>query len=189
MSVHSNFVKTLQPTYMTEIYSCYDSTHSTRKMAHRLNQPNRLLDIGHKGISYTGPRMWNDLDSNLKLVNNLNTFKHKIKDMFFKGLQEIEDDIYLTKLILSNFCLQFLYIEGYHGLRGFIVPSVFLATPVCRKFSFSFSFMSILFIYINILSYIHSFLAFLLYILMWQIDSLTHTQGPCIYISWLVKNC
>ena len=35
--------------------------------------------------------MRNDLNSNLKLVTNLNTFKHIIKDIFFKGLQERED--------------------------------------------------------------------------------------------------
>jgi hypothetical protein len=85
------FCNDLSPTYMSEIFSLYDSTHSTRKMKHRLNQPNRLLDIGHKGISHIGPRMWNDLDSNLKGEIGLNTFKHKIKNNFFKGLQERKD--------------------------------------------------------------------------------------------------
>ena len=39
---------------------------------------------GQNGISYQGPNVWNTLHYDLKSANNVNSFKHKIRDKFFK---------------------------------------------------------------------------------------------------------
>ena len=46
-------------------------------------------------LSSLGPKIWNSLPSDLKSANNLNSFKHKIKDKFFKDLQNQENSPYL----------------------------------------------------------------------------------------------
>ena len=39
---------------------------------------------GQKCLSYLGPKLWNSIPSDLKLANNPDTFKHKIKETFSK---------------------------------------------------------------------------------------------------------
>ena len=52
-------------------------------------------NAGQKYLSYLGPKLWNSLPSELKPTNNINTFKHKIKENFFQNIQKEEDDIYV----------------------------------------------------------------------------------------------
>ena len=44
-----------------------------------------------------GPKLWNNLTSNVKSVSdiNLNKFKHDIKEIFFEDLKNKENDIYI----------------------------------------------------------------------------------------------
>ena len=44
-----------------------------------------------------GPKLWNNLHSNVKSVINVNvnTFKHEIKGKFLEDLKKKEDDIYV----------------------------------------------------------------------------------------------
>ena len=44
-----------------------------------------------------GPKLWNNLHSNVKTVINVNAnkFKHEIKEIFFEDLKKKEDDIYI----------------------------------------------------------------------------------------------
>ena len=46
-------------------------------------------------LQYLGPKIWNNLPSDLKSAKNPNTFKHKIKENFFQQIQKEEDDIYV----------------------------------------------------------------------------------------------
>jgi long-subunit acyl-CoA synthetase (AMP-forming) len=41
-----------------------------------------------------GPKIWNKIYSEIKEATNSNTFKHRVKDKFFKDLKEQEDSIY-----------------------------------------------------------------------------------------------
>ena len=70
-------------------------TYGTRKGKSRLIQPKRNLNIGQKALSYIGPRLWNDLSSVIKSAENVNVFKHDIKDHFFNVLKTKEDDVYI----------------------------------------------------------------------------------------------
>ena len=49
---------------------------------------------GHKGIAYLAPSIWNELPSDMKLIPNLNTFKHKLKKWFLENLKKEEQNIY-----------------------------------------------------------------------------------------------
>ena len=51
---------------------------------HRFQLPFKRTNIGQKGISYTGPKIWDSLSTEVKLSKNSNTFKHKIKNDFFE---------------------------------------------------------------------------------------------------------
>ena len=50
-------------------------------------------NTGQNGLSYLGPKIWNTLSSDLKSAKNINSFKHKIKNKFFKDphTQEITE--------------------------------------------------------------------------------------------------
>ena len=49
---------------------------------------------GHKRIAYLAPSIWNELPSDMKLIPNLNTFKHKLKKWFLENLKKEEQNIY-----------------------------------------------------------------------------------------------
>ena len=46
-------------------------------------------------MSYLGPFIWNGLLDNVKLSNNVNTFKHKVKKTFLTLFREKDQDIYV----------------------------------------------------------------------------------------------
>ncbi len=70
-------------------------THNTRRSVARLELPSKSTDIGQKGFSYIGPKLWNELPPNLKFCSSTNDFKHKVKNNLFSTLQRKEDDIYI----------------------------------------------------------------------------------------------
>ena len=80
---------------MSDIYNQINYTHGTRRCYRRLELPFKNTFSGQKGLSYIGPRLWNDLPFDLKNCSGANAFKHKIKDDFFKKLKKKEDDIYI----------------------------------------------------------------------------------------------
>ena len=49
------------------------------------------------GIALEEPwnSIWNSLSSDSKSANNVNSFKHKIKENFFQNIQREEGDIYV----------------------------------------------------------------------------------------------
>ena len=59
-----------------------DTLHNTHKSKHRLIFPHRKNNRGQKGLSFMGPKIWNNLHSELKTIKDVNTFKHKIKNIF-----------------------------------------------------------------------------------------------------------
>ena len=90
-----NFFNGTAPAYADEIFHPADQSRVTRRSKFRLNVPFRKNNTGQKCLSYQGPKIWNSLPSDLKSTNNVNIFKHKIKENFFKKIQREEDDIYV----------------------------------------------------------------------------------------------
>ena len=72
------------PAYADEIFHPADQSRITRRSKFRLKVPFRMSSTGHKFLSYQGPKIWNSLASDLKSTNNVNTFKHKIKEISSK---------------------------------------------------------------------------------------------------------
>ena len=83
------------PAYADEIFHPADQSRITRRSKFRLNVPFCKSSTGQKCLSYQGPKIWNSLASELKSTNNVNTFKHKIKENFFEDIQRKEDDVYV----------------------------------------------------------------------------------------------
>ena len=75
------------PGYTNEIYQTADETSFTHRSLIRLHPPTRRTKKGQKCVSYIGPKLWNNLPKELKTIKNVNTFKHQIKNNFFKDLQ------------------------------------------------------------------------------------------------------
>ena len=86
-SVFKFFQKTC-PNFMTEIFDPVENQNMiTRTSILRLHQPKRKTKSGMNSLSYVGPSYWNKLPSNLKISENLNSFKHSLKKSFFQDLK------------------------------------------------------------------------------------------------------
>ena len=89
------FFNNSAPSYMSEMFSPVGQGRITRRSKNKLNLPFRKTNMGQNGLSYIGPKIWNSLQSDLKSSNNVNSFKHKIKDKFFNDLQKRENSPYI----------------------------------------------------------------------------------------------
>ena len=89
--------KEATPAYVSEMYHPVNQSHDTRRSKYKLHKPLRSTNLGQNGLSFIGPKLWNNLYSNEKSVINVNvnTFKHKIKGKFLGDLKKKEDDIYI----------------------------------------------------------------------------------------------
>ena len=68
---------------MNKIYRTTNKNNTvTRKSSLKLFQPLRTKALCEKCLSYLGPFIWNDLPDDVKMSNNVNAFKHKIKKTF-----------------------------------------------------------------------------------------------------------
>lgn len=90
-----NFINHLAPAYIAEIYCLVEQSHATRSFFQKLILPFRTSNRGLRTISYLGPRLWNALPTVIKSAGSANTFKHKIKEMFFAEIQKKEDSPYI----------------------------------------------------------------------------------------------
>ena len=86
--------KYMSPTYTSELYKTFNHGHKTRKSSCRLQLPYRNTSYGHKALSFSGPKLWNNLPAYIKSSSNTNAFKHDIRKLFFKGFQKKEDSVY-----------------------------------------------------------------------------------------------
>ena len=57
---------------------------TTRASLLKLNQPLRRTNHGQNNISYIAPIIWNNLRNSLKTTDNLKTYKHRVKEHFFR---------------------------------------------------------------------------------------------------------
>ena len=52
----------------------------TRNKFAKLKIPFHKTSMGQKAISFVGPSLWNSLPELIKKADNLNTFKHNVKN-------------------------------------------------------------------------------------------------------------
>ena len=70
---------------MDEIFSHVDCNRiPTRYSYQKRKLPHRRTNHGLRALSYIGPSLCNNQDKTLKISASLNTFKHNIKDYYFR---------------------------------------------------------------------------------------------------------
>ena len=89
------FFNKMAPDYTSEIFHPSHSRHNTRMSTYKLDLPFRKSVYGQKTLSYLGPKTWNSLPAQIKLCKNVNSFKHDIKNLYFKRLQKSDDSIFM----------------------------------------------------------------------------------------------
>ena len=78
---HSN----IAPEYMDEVFFKTECNRiPTRYSYQKLKLPHRKKNQGLRALSYVGPFLWNKLDNSLKMSAFLNTFKHNLKNQYFR---------------------------------------------------------------------------------------------------------
>ena len=77
-----------------------------------LEFPFRESNTGQKYLSYLGPKTWNSLPSELKSIDNISTFKHKIKENFSQNIQKEEDHIYVLVSMSDSALLNYVLSKG-----------------------------------------------------------------------------
>ena len=139
------------------IYDLYKSSGqdeiNIRSSVLKLKHLSRSTCSGQNTLSYLTPTFWNNLPTCLKLPNS---FKHGVKEHFFKTLKNKEQDIsihfcllkwHVASISISNCCLIFknvsaievliLYIFDFHV----VLVLVQLQVGLWVSFTFNFRFM------------------------------------------------
>ena len=84
------------PQYVSEIYKTSNQNNTVTKNSYlKLFQPLKTKILAQKCLSYLGPFIWNGLPDDVKLSNNVHTFKHNVKKSFSTLLREKDQDIYV----------------------------------------------------------------------------------------------
>ena len=88
------FFSEMCPQYMNEIYQTTNQNNTvTRNSSLKLFQPLRTKAL--RQSFHLGLFIWNRLPDDVKLSNNVNTFKHEVKKTFLTLLREKDQDIYI----------------------------------------------------------------------------------------------
>ena len=77
------------------MYNPVEQSRYTQRSSKQLKLPNQITNRGLKTLSYISPKLWNALPTSILSVNNVNNFKHKLNEIFFKEIQKIEDSPYI----------------------------------------------------------------------------------------------
>ena len=94
------FSNNLAPKYMGDIFQKSQNMRRTRSSNEfRINIPFRKNDYGKNCLSYLGATIWNKIDTPTKNCKTTNSFKHKIKDTFFRELKSNEESIYTKRKV------------------------------------------------------------------------------------------
>ena len=70
-------------------------TNFTHIPLKQLKLPNQTTSHGLNTLSYIGPRLWNAIPISILCVNNVNSFKQKLKENFFEEIQRTDDRSYI----------------------------------------------------------------------------------------------
>ena len=82
---------------MKEIFIKSESVRTTRSFNDsNLYIPFRKNEYGKNCLSYLGATAWNSIHATIRDVKTCNTFKHKIKEQYFKDIEERENSIHNT---------------------------------------------------------------------------------------------
>ena len=63
-----------------------ESSSSLRNSYQKLQQPFRKTNTGQNALSFIGPALWNKVPEEIKIITNLNAFKHNLEKHYLKEL-------------------------------------------------------------------------------------------------------
>ena len=70
------------PNYLNEVFQwSAESNRTLRNDYHKLKHPFYKTTAGQNSLSFLGPSKWNKLPEPTKKCNNINTFKHNLKNL------------------------------------------------------------------------------------------------------------
>ena len=81
-----DFFRHMSATCTFELHKPFNHGHNRRRSNYRLQKPYRNTSYGHKALSFSGPKLWNNLPAYIESSSIIDTFKHDIKKLFFKEL-------------------------------------------------------------------------------------------------------
>ena len=110
------------PSYMSEMFLPVGQSRITHRSKNKLNQPFRKSNIGQSCLSYLGPKVWNNLPSELKSAKNIDSFKHKIKDTVNSSM------ISKVKMIAPTYTIENAKFAYENGIIIFFKGSFFSGT-------------------------------------------------------------
>ena len=85
----------LSPSYLNDVFkTAGQRTTNTRMSLLKLNQPLRKTNHGQKSIYYVVLTILNKSPDTLKIKENVNRYKHRVKKLFFHRMKEKESDKY-----------------------------------------------------------------------------------------------
>ena len=94
-SMSFKFCNSTSPPYMNDAFKPADQPNTTtRASLLKLNQPLRRTNHDQKNISYIALIISNSLPNFLKTTDNLNTYRHKVKEYFFHRIKNEANNIY-----------------------------------------------------------------------------------------------
>ena len=83
------------PLYLPDLYIPSGQNQiNTRFSVLKLKHPSRSTFSAQNTLSYLTPTVWNNLPTCLKLSNTCNSFKHGVKEHFFKKMKKKEQDTF-----------------------------------------------------------------------------------------------
>ena len=103
-SIVFKYVNNQCPNYLNEVFqTAPENNIQTRGSFLKLKCLFRKTNAGQMALSYTGPTIWSKTPDMLKRTNNLNTFKHNLKEHYLKELKNSNSPLlFLLKTIVLN---------------------------------------------------------------------------------------
>ena len=108
------FCNNTSPPYMNDVFKLAGQPNTTTKASLvKLNQTLRRTNHGQNNTSCIAPIIWNNLPNFLKTTDNLNTYKHRVKEHFCHQIRNEANNIYsyfFFFLVHNDFSLLFLLL-------------------------------------------------------------------------------
>ena len=84
----------LAPNYLADLIHVYEPTRNLRSSSDKWRlrltiKPYNLKTYGFRAFSVIAPTLWNDLRIDIRLIDDVNKFKCKLKTFLFKRVYEL----------------------------------------------------------------------------------------------------
>jgi len=80
-----NAIRETGPLYIRDLFETKTGLYQTRSVSNcDLVVPRVRTKLGERAISYSGPKLWNDIPVDIRSSNDIDSFKKKLKTFFFQ---------------------------------------------------------------------------------------------------------